>query len=53
MTHEIALVARHLDLRHDPADGILVATAQLLDLTLVTADQRLLGLGNIRRLANR
>ncbi|HZE27061.1 MAG TPA: PIN domain-containing protein [Terriglobales bacterium] len=37
----------------DPADRILAATAQVLDLTLVTADERLLGLGNIRTLANR
>jgi PIN domain nuclease of toxin-antitoxin system len=53
MTHEIAFVARHLDLHQDPADRILAATAQVLDLTLATADQRLLGLGNIRTLANR
>jgi len=52
-THEIALVARRLDLHQDPADRILAATAQVLDLTLVTADQRLLGLGTIRTLANR
>jgi PIN domain nuclease of toxin-antitoxin system len=52
-THEIALVARRLDMHQDPADRILAATAQVLDLTLVTADQRLLGLGTIRTLANR
>ena len=52
-THEIALVARRLDLHQDPADRILAATAQVLGLTLVTADQRLLGLGTIRTLANR
>jgi hypothetical protein len=32
----------------DPADGFLVATAQILDLTLVTTDQQLLGLGKIK-----
>ena len=53
LTHEIALVARQLPLHEDPADRILAATAQVLDLTLVTADERLLGLGNIRTLANR
>jgi PIN domain nuclease of toxin-antitoxin system len=53
LTHEIALVARQMPLHEDPADRILTATAQVLDLTLVTADERLLGLGNIRTLANR
>jgi PIN domain nuclease of toxin-antitoxin system len=52
-THEIVLAAERLDLHADPADRFLVATAQVLDLTLVTADQRLLGLGTIRTLANR
>ena len=53
LTHEIALVARQLSMHQDPADRILAATAEVLDLTLVTADDRLLGLGNIRTLANR
>jgi PIN domain nuclease of toxin-antitoxin system len=53
LTHEIALAARQLSLHQDPADRILAATAQVLDLTLVTADERLLGLGDIRTLANR
>jgi PIN domain nuclease of toxin-antitoxin system len=53
LTHEIALVARQLPLHQDPADRILAATAEVLDLTLVTADQRLLGLGTIRTMANR
>jgi len=53
LTHEIALVARQLSLHQDPADRILVATAEVLDLTLVTADERLLGLGTIRTMANR
>lgn len=52
-THEIALVARQLPLHQDPADRILAATAEVLDLTLVTADERLLGLGTIRTLGNR
>jgi PIN domain nuclease of toxin-antitoxin system len=52
-THEIVLAAEHLDLHADPADRFLAATAQVLDLTLVTADQRLLGLPNIKTLANR
>jgi len=53
LTHEIALVARQLSMHQDPADRILAATAEVLDLTLVTADERLLGLGTIRTLANR
>jgi PIN domain nuclease of toxin-antitoxin system len=53
LTHEIALAARLLSLHQDPADRILAATAQVLDLTLATADERLLGLGDIRTIANR
>jgi PIN domain nuclease of toxin-antitoxin system len=54
LTHEIALAARQLRISHqDPADRFLAATAQVLKLTLVTADTTLLGLGNIATLANR
>jgi PIN domain nuclease of toxin-antitoxin system len=53
LTHEIAFAARELPLHQDPADRMLAATAQVLDLTLVTADIRLLGLPNIRTMANR
>ena len=54
LTHEIVVVAHELALSHqDPADRFLAATASVLGLTLVTADQRLLGLGNIATLANR
>jgi PIN domain nuclease of toxin-antitoxin system len=54
LTHEIALASRRLLLpRNDPADRFLAATAQLLHLTLVTADTDLLGLGDISTLANR
>ena len=53
-THEIVLAAQQLSLPHaDLADRFLAATAQVLDLTLVTADERLLGLGEIKTLANR
>jgi PIN domain nuclease of toxin-antitoxin system len=45
--------AHRLPLHSDPADRFLAATAHVLDLTLVTADERLLGLGEIRSLANR
>jgi len=48
------LAAQQLLLPHpDPADRFLAATAQVLGLTLVTADERLLGLGEIKTLANR
>ncbi len=53
LTHEIMLVARQLSLHQDPSDRMIAATALVLDLTLVTADSRLLGLGNIKTLANR
>ena len=54
LTHEIAFASHYVPLQHhDPADRFIAATAQVLDLTLVTADARLLGLGNIATLANR
>ena len=54
LTHEIVTVARQLPLPHlDPADRFLAATAKVLDLTLVTADANLLGLGEIATLGNR
>lgn len=54
LTHEIALAAGLLSFSHnDPADRFLAATAQVLQLTLVTADVNLLGLGDISTLANR
>jgi len=54
LTHDIALSSRNLPLSHeDPADRFLAATAHVFDLTLVTADARLLGLGEISTLANR
>ena len=43
LTHEIALETANLRLPHrDPADYFLGATARVLGLTLVTADQRLI-----------
>jgi PIN domain nuclease of toxin-antitoxin system len=54
LTHEIVLAAQQLELaRQDPADRFLAATAMILDLTLVTAERDLLGLGEIATLANR
>jgi PIN domain nuclease of toxin-antitoxin system len=54
LTCEIVSVGLALPLpQADPADRFLAATAKVLKLTLVTADQRLLGLGEIATLANR
>jgi PIN domain nuclease of toxin-antitoxin system len=54
LTHEIVVASQELPLQHaDPADRFLAATAEVLGLTLVTADRRLLGLGKIATLANR
>ncbi len=53
LTHQIVLLAQYLPLPHrDPADRFLAATAQLMDLTLVTADDKLLTLGSIRTMKN-
>jgi PIN domain nuclease of toxin-antitoxin system len=54
LTHEIALAAAQLSWTHrDPADRFLMATAQVLGLVLLTSDERLLALKNIKTLANR
>ncbi len=54
LPQEIVRTGFALSLPHaDPADRVLAATAKVLKLTLVTADQRLLGLGEIASLANR
>lgn len=54
LTQEIVRASFALSLSHsDPADRFLAATAKVLKLTLITADRRLLGLGEISTLANR
>jgi PIN domain nuclease of toxin-antitoxin system len=50
VAHELRFTL--LDYR-DPADRFLVATAKVYDLTLVTADERLMSVPGIRVLANR
>ena len=52
LTHEIAQAAVRIPLHRDTADRFL-ATAQVFEMTLVTADEKLFGLGTIRTLANR
>ncbi len=53
LTHEVALQTSHVDVPHrDPADRFLVATAQVYELTLVTADARLLDVSRLSVLSN-
>ena len=54
ITNEIAIMSRQLTLSHqDPADRFLAATARVMGLTLVTADERLLGSTEYDVMANR
>ncbi len=54
VTFQVALATRHIHLPHrDPVDLFLAATARFYDLTLVTADQRLLAGQGFSVLANR
>lgn len=53
LTHEIAMRSRSIDFPHgDPADRFIGATAAVLDLTLVTADRRILESKQLSLLAN-
>jgi len=53
MNHEVAIQSRAIDLPHqDLADRFLAATALVYDLTLVTADERLLRSRRITALPN-
>jgi len=53
ITHAVALETHRAWLCHeDPADRFLAATARVFDLTLVTADARLLALPHVTTLAN-
>lgn len=52
LTHEVAIRSRSVSVQHaDPADRFLAATALVQDLTLVTADARLVKIKEIRTLA--
>jgi PIN domain nuclease of toxin-antitoxin system len=54
VTHEVAIQSRLVRLEHeDPADRFLAASAAVYELTLVTADERLLRGKGFRTLANR
>jgi PIN domain nuclease of toxin-antitoxin system len=53
LTHDIAVASRQLTLSHeDPADRFLAATAQVMGLTLVTADERLMASTEYAVMAN-
>ena len=54
LTHEVAVVSRSIELPHqDPADRFLAAAAKVYELTLVTADERLINSVEFSVLANR
>jgi PIN domain nuclease of toxin-antitoxin system len=54
LTTEVALATREIHLsHHDPADAFLAATAKVFDLTLVTADARLIAAQGLSTLSNR
>ncbi len=54
LTSDVVLAAREINIPHrDPVDRFLVATARVFDLTLVTADKRLLLGTGFARLPNR
>jgi PIN domain nuclease of toxin-antitoxin system len=54
LNREVAVRSRSVRVAHDdPADRFLAATADVYELTLVTADERLLGGKGFRTLANR
>jgi PIN domain nuclease of toxin-antitoxin system len=53
VTSEVAFVSRTLATPHrDPVDRFLLATAQVFDLTLVTADRQLFKVPGVRLLKN-
>ena len=53
LTHDIAVASRQITLSHDdPADRFLAATAQVMGLTLVTADARLIASTEYAVMAN-
>lgn len=54
LNHEVAIQSRTINLRHqDPVDRFLAATAIVYDLTLVTADERLLVSRTLSSLPNK
>ena len=53
LTFEVAVESQRIELPHrDPADRFLAASARVFGLTLITADERLLGLQDVQLLSN-
>jgi PIN domain nuclease of toxin-antitoxin system len=53
LTFDVALETHSLKLTHgDPADRFMVASAKVFDLTLVTADEKLLAASGVKVLPN-
>lgn len=53
LTHDIARLSRLIGMKHqDPADRFIAATAKYLNLTLITADDRLLHSSEFATLPN-
>ncbi len=54
LSHDVAAAAADVRLPHrDPGDLLLVATARVLNLTFVTADENIIGAKQVSTLANR
>jgi PIN domain nuclease of toxin-antitoxin system len=54
VTFEVALAVSSVKIGHgDPADQLLAASAKVFEMTLVTADERLINLRGIETLPNR
>lgn len=54
LTTEVALETSRINLAHsDPSDRLIVASAKVFAMTLVTADEKLLALRDVKVLANR
>jgi PIN domain nuclease of toxin-antitoxin system len=54
LTIDVALETSSFPLLHsDPADRLIAATAKIFDLTLVTADDKLIAASGVKVLANR
>jgi PIN domain nuclease of toxin-antitoxin system len=54
LSHDVAAAATDVNVPHgDPIDRLLVATARVLHLTLVTADEKLIAAKQVPTLANR
>ena len=54
LTFDVAMETSALDLAHsDPSDRLIAASAKFFDLTLVTADEKLIAVRGVKILSNR